>query len=53
MFANNCPFNIKGTEYNYEESRKGRFVSFLVPLDPDDTDCLFFGKKIRKFSSAQ
>ena len=38
MSANNCPFNIKGTEYNYEESRKGRFVSFLVPLDPDDTD---------------
>ena len=53
MSANNCPFNIKGTEYNYEESRKDRFVSFLVPLHIDDTDGLTTKEEVRKLERTE
>ena len=53
MSANNCPFKIKGTEYNYEESRKDRFVSFLVPLHIDDTDGLTTKEEVRKLERTE
>ena len=48
MSAENCPFTLKGSDTGIDEIRKDRYVSFLVPLDPDDPDRLKSKEEIKK-----
>ena len=48
MSKNNYPFHLKSLENLYEDTRKDRFVSFLVPVDQDEPGGLKTKEEIRK-----
>ena len=53
MSAENCPFTLKGSDTSIDKIRKKRYVSFLVPLDPDDPDGLKSKEGIKELSNTE
>ena len=49
MSKSNCSFYLKGLKRTYENTHKDFFVSFLVPVDPDEPEGLKTKEVIRKF----
>ena len=47
MSAENCSFTLKCSDTGIDEIRKDRYVSFLVPLDPDEPDGLKSKEEIK------
>ena len=48
MSKNNYPFHLKSLEKIYEDTRKDRYVSFLVPVDQYEPEGLKTKEEIRK-----
>ena len=48
MSKNNCLFHLKCLERKYDDTHKDRFISFLVPVDPDEPEGLNTKEEIIK-----